>query len=93
MGAGGAPLDETLAEMIDSVLVSGRRVAMVTFDYIASCPGAIMPIARMAKVSKQRGVPTVLADAAHALGQVRLDMKFLEQSGVTHLMADAHKWL
>ena len=93
VGAGGAPLDETLAEMIDSVLVSGRRVAMVTFDYIASCPGAIMPVARMAKVSKQRGVPTVLADAAHALGQVRLDMKFLEQSGVTHLMADAHKWL
>ena len=71
----------------------GRRVAMVTFDYIASCPGAIMPVAQMARVCKQRNVPTVLADAAHALGQVRLDLRALEAAGVTHFMADAHKWL
>ena len=66
---------------------------MVTFDHIASCPGAIMPVAQMARVCKQRNVPTVLADAAHALGQVRLDLRALEAAGVTHFMADAHKWL
>ena len=35
----------------------------------------------------------MLADAAHALGQVRLDLRALEAAGVTHFMADAHKWL
>ena len=92
-GAGGAPLAERLAELCDGVAASGRRVAMVTFDHIASCPGAIMPVAQMARVCKQRNVPTVLADAAHALGQVRLDLRALEAAGVTHFMADAHKWL
>ena len=92
-GAGGTPLDERLAELCDSVAASGRRVAMVTFDYIASCPGAIMPVREMARVCKARRVPTVLADAAHALGQVRLDLRSLEAAGVTHFMADAHKWL
>ena len=52
-----------------------------------------MPVAQMARVCKQRNVPTVLADAAHALGQVRLDLRALEAAGVTHFMADAHKWL
>ena len=92
-GAGGAPLAERLAELCDGVAASGRRVVMVTFDHIASCPGAIMPVAQMARVCKQRNVPTVLADAAHALGQVRLDLRALEAAGVTHFMADAHKWL
>jgi isopenicillin-N epimerase len=92
-GAGGAPLDERLAELCDTAAAEGRRVAMVTFDYIASCPGAIMPVREMARVCKKRNVPTVLADAAHALGQVRLDLRSLEAAGVTHFMADAHKWL
>ena len=92
-GAGGAPLDERLAELCDAAAAEGRRVAMVTFDYIASCPGAIMPVREMARVCKKRNVPTVLADAAHALGQVRLDLRSLEAAGVTHFMADAHKWL
>ena len=93
VGRDGAPLHETLANAIDAAAASGRRVALVTFDYIASCPGAVMPVIVMARVCKLRNVPCVWADAAHALGQVRLDMKSLEQAGVTHLMADAHKWL
>ena len=93
-GAGGAPLAERLAELCDGVAASGRRVAMVTFDYIASCPGAIMPVREMARVCKRRNVPTVLADAAHALGQVRLDLRALEAAGVTHFMADVFDgWL
>jgi selenocysteine lyase/cysteine desulfurase len=93
LGRNGAPLEDTLAEMCDAFITTGRRVAMVTFDYISSCPGTIMPVRELAAVCKSRNVPTVLCDAAHALGQVRLSMRALEEHGVTHLMADAHKWL
>lgn len=67
-------------------------MALVTFDYIASCPGALMPVHAMARECKARGVP-VLLDGAHVLGQIQLDCCALEASGVTYFMADAHKWL
>lgn len=70
----------------------GSRVALVTFDYIASCPGALMPVHAMARECKSRGVP-VLLDGAHVLGQTQVDCHALESSGVTYFMADAHKWL
>jgi hypothetical protein len=30
--------------MLDEAALRGRRVALVTFDYIASCPGVVMPV-------------------------------------------------
>ena len=91
-GADGAPLAATLAAALDDVHAHGQRVALVTFDYIASCPGVLMPVHEMARECKARGVP-VLLDGAHVLGQIPLDCHALEKSGVTYFMADAHKWL
>jgi cysteine sulfinate desulfinase/cysteine desulfurase-like protein len=65
-------------------------VALVTFDYIASCPGALMPIHAMARECKARGVP-VLLDGAHVLGQITLDCHALEVSGVTYFMVGLYK--
>ena len=89
---GGVDLASSLASAMDDAAARGRRIALVTFDYIASCPGALMPIHAMARECKSRGVP-VLLDGAHVLGQIRLDCGALEASGVTYFMADAHKWL
>lgn len=92
LGAGGVPLELALADAIDDAVARGCRVALVTFDYIASCPGAIMPALELARACKARGVP-VLCDGAHILGQIPVDCSALEEAGVTYLMADAHKWL
>ena len=82
---GGAPLAAALAAALDDAASRKSRVALVTFDYIASCPGALMPIHAMARECKARGVP-VLLDGAHVLGQIRLDCAALEASGVTYFM-------
>ena len=88
----GHPLDLVLAETIDEAISKGSRVALVTFDYISSCPGVIMPVHTLAKVCKSRGVPCFI-DGAHVLGQLKLNCFALEASGVTFFMSDAHKWL
>ena len=91
-GAGGVPLELALADAIDDAVARGSRVALVTFDWIASCPGAVMPALELARVCRDRGVPALL-DGAHVLGQISIDCAKLEAAGVTYLMADAHKWL
>jgi selenocysteine lyase/cysteine desulfurase len=91
-GAGGRPLAVALAATLDEAGRRGSRVALVSFDYIASCPGALMPVHALARACKSRGVP-VLLDGAHVLGQIHVDCHALEASGVTYFMADAHKWL
>ena len=88
----GHPLDLVLAKTIDEAISKGSRVALVTFDYISSCPGVIMPVHTLAKVCKSRGVPCFI-DGAHVLGQLKLNCFALEASGVTFFMSDAHKWL
>ena len=89
-GAGGVPLELALADATDDAVARGSRVALVTFDWIASCPGAVMPALELARVCRDRGVPALL-DGAHVLGQISIDCAKLEAAGVTYLMADTHK--
>ena len=91
-GPDGNSLESALAQIIDATAERGSRIPLVTFDYISSCPGVIMPICTLANTCKARGIPCLL-DGAHVLGQVRLNCHALEAAGVTYFMADAHKWL
>lgn len=92
VGRNGDSLELVLAKTIDEAASKGSHVALVTIDYISSCPGVIMPVHAMAKACKSRGVPCLL-DGAHVLGQLKLNCFALEASGVTFFMSDAHKWL
>ena len=86
------PLEVRLGLMIDEVQKNCSRVALVSLDYIASCPGVVLPVHALARHCRERKVP-VLLDGAHVLGQIQIDCQALEASGVTYMMADAHKWL
>ena len=85
-------LEVLLSSLLDGILKDGSRVALVTLDYISSCPGVVLPVHALAHECKSRGIP-VLLDGAHVLGQIHIDCEELEASGVTYFMADAHKWL
>ena len=91
-GPDGNSLETTLAQLMDAAAARGSRIPLVTFDYIASCPGVIMPVVTLANRCKVRGIPCLL-DGAHALGQIKLNCHALEAAGITYFMADAHKWL
>lgn len=80
-----------VAEAITELDEFGFCVSLVCLDHISSAPGIVFPVGKIAEACKAHGVP-VLVDAAHALGQVRINLRELEESGVTYWFTDAHKW-
>ena len=69
----------------------GYDVKLVCIDYIASCPAIVFPVCDIANVCKQHKIP-VFVDGAHTLGQLALNMKELEENGVSYWISDTHKW-
>ncbi|KAK8850714.1 hypothetical protein IAR55_004634 [Kwoniella newhampshirensis] len=66
-----------------------ERVRLVVVDAIASMPGVIYPWERIVGVCKKYGVIS-LVDAAHAIGQVEVDVK---KADCDYWVANCHKWL
>jgi isopenicillin-N epimerase len=73
-------------EAVDQALTPRTKVAIL--DHITSETALILPLAEMAQRARARGVP-VLADGAHAPGQIPLDIPGL---GVDWYVANLHKW-
>lgn len=71
----------------------GRKVSVAIMDHIVSVPGIILPVVPLAQLLKKYGVARVLVDAAHAIGQIPIDMKALHEAGVDYYVTNAHKWL
>lgn len=63
-------------------------VRFACFDHIASPTGAVLPVADLARLCRDQGVPLLL-DGAHAPGQVPLDVPAL---GVAAYVGNLHKW-
>jgi isopenicillin-N epimerase len=77
-----APLLEAITAAI------GPRTRLACFDHITSAGAVVLPIAEMAALCRERGVP-VAVDGAHAPGQIALDVPAL---GVDWYVGNLHKW-
>ncbi len=67
----------------------GKRTKLVVVDHIASPSAIVFPVREIVALCRDAGVP-VLVDAAHAPGQVHLDVDAL---GADWCVGNFHKWL
>ena len=71
---------------LSEALTPYTRIAVL--DHVTSETALVLPLAGMAALCRERGVP-VLADGAHAPGAIDLDIPAL---GVDWYVANLHKW-
>ncbi|MCC7272346.1 MAG: aminotransferase class V-fold PLP-dependent enzyme [Alphaproteobacteria bacterium] len=74
---------EAIAGAIDG------RTRLVIVDHITSPTAIVLPVADIARLCRQRGVP-LLVDGAHAPGMLDLDVPAV---GADWYVGNAHKWL
>lgn len=85
------PLDVAMAgDVVGAVMAAvGPRTRLVVVDHVASPTGFVFPVAAVAAAVHDAGVP-VLVDAAHAPGQVDVDLAAI---GADFWVGNLHKWL
>ncbi len=65
------------------------RTRLAVIDHITSASALVMPVARIAAVCHDAGVP-IMIDGAHGPGQVNVDLRCL---GADWYTGNCHKWL
>ncbi|XP_010241448.1 PREDICTED: probable L-cysteine desulfhydrase, chloroplastic [Nelumbo nucifera] len=68
----------------------GKKVRLAVIDHITSMPCVVIPVKELVKLCREEGVDQVFVDAAHAIGNVGVDMK---QIGADFYTSNMHKWL
>lgn len=88
-----APLPLPLADgevVLDAVARRlSPRTRLAVFDHVTSRSAIRLPVAGLARICGERGVPLCI-DGAHAPGMLHLDVPAL---GVDWYVGNAHKWL
>ena len=64
------------------------RTRLAILDHVTSSTAIVLPVAEMAKICRQQGVP-VLVDGAHVPGNIALDVGSI---GADWYAANLHKW-
>ncbi|CAA6662215.1 unnamed protein product [Spirodela intermedia] len=63
-----------------------RKVRLAVIDHITSMPSVVIPVKRLTKICREEGV---FVDAAHAIGNVEVDMK---EIGADFYASNLYKW-
>ena len=85
------PLDvQTPADVVEAIVERiTPRTKLLVVDSIASLSGFVFPLDEIVRAAHERGVP-VLVDAAHAPGQLAVDLTRL---GADFWVGNLHKWV
>ncbi|KAG0309047.1 hypothetical protein BGZ98_005552 [Dissophora globulifera] len=67
----------------------GTRIRLAVIDWISSVPAVVHPIKALTDMLKSYGI-LVLVDAAHVIGQLPMDLTFLNADFV---ITNCHKWM
>ena len=78
---------ETLLNRLEALI--NERTRLVAVSHVLSATGRILPVADMARLTHQNR-SLLLVDGAHAVGQMRVDLKDLQCDFYT---TNGHKWL
>ncbi|XP_077240521.1 putative L-cysteine desulfhydrase, chloroplastic [Tasmannia lanceolata] len=68
---------------------NGRKVRLAVIDHITSMPSVVIPLKQLVKICREEGVDQVFVDAAHAIGNVEIDVK---EIGADFYTSNLHKW-
>ena len=81
----------THAAVLESLEAELRnaRPRFAVIDHISSQPALLMPVKEMVEMCRKHGVEEVCVDAAHALGQVDVDVRDI---GADFYLSNLHKW-
>lgn len=78
-----------IAETIADALQPNTRLLVI--DHITSPTALVFPVEAVARACRERGID-LLVDAAHAPGQVPVDLRALGEAGVSYFTGNLHKW-
>ncbi|PUZ57131.1 hypothetical protein GQ55_5G403300 [Panicum hallii var. hallii] len=67
----------------------GRGVRLAVIDHITSMPSVLIPVKELVAICRDEGVDKVFVDAAHAIGQVSIDVRDV---GADFYTSNLHKW-
>ncbi|PVU94070.1 hypothetical protein BB561_002812 [Smittium simulii] len=81
-------IDSTLKTIEQVQAMPGKKIRLAVVDAISALPGIVFPYQKLVTIFKNLGAK-VFVDAAHALGQIDLDIDSL---GCDYLSTNAHKW-
>ncbi len=81
------PSEDAVAEAILSRITP--RTRLVLLSHITSPTAAVLPVRRIGQVLREKRID-VLVDAAHAPGQINVDLADLQP---TYYTANCHKWI
>ncbi|WOL09579.1 L-cysteine desulfhydrase 1 [Canna indica] len=68
---------------------NGRRVRLAVIDHVTSMPSVVIPVKVLTSICREEGVDQVFVDAAHAIGNVEIDVQDI---GADFYTSNLHKW-